>query len=185
MGCTGANTKEGRPKAQMEEQKRKEEILKSQEKKNNSLQSQSTKAGNNSVGFNKQEEKDPNDIIKKRTEGVLDREFDEFKDCIITNEQDFQNKIKLFIPTYIGEKERNMKDEILTHTFQANFSNEHIIAINGIHVKKIEIQGNSFCIFHDSIAKSNYYYEAFIIDSREGINDLTYFPSPKPNPLID
>ncbi|MCQ2816599.1 MAG: hypothetical protein MJ252_04950 [archaeon] len=122
-------------------------------------------------------------LILRRTKGFL--ESDEFFDCVMTNEEELQKNIKYYIPSYLpdpknnGETIRNMEDEILTHTFHTDWSKQVIIAVNGVHVTKIEIKNGKYFLTHDETRSSKYFYEAFIVVKKQGVKDIEY-NSPKP-----
>lgn len=119
-------------------------------------------------------------LIKRRAHGILDKEMNDFEDCLISNEEELQNQVKYYIQTYIKknekEIEKNLDDGILTHTFCPDFTTECMIVVNGMHVKRIEHINGTFCLFYENIPKSKHYYEAFILNKIDGIVQLSYSP---------
>ena len=125
-----------------------------------------------------------NNICRGVATGLLRNDLN-FTDSIIYNQQELDDKLRIFIPTKIqkedsNDTEYNTKDDILTNSISINFDVECIIAINKINrVFKVEesLEGD-YVIFHDNQPGSSNKYIALIV-KKLGKNAKITFNTPK------
>ena len=96
-------------------------------------------------------------LAEKIVSGIVQPFGDKtFKDCIISNESEFEDKIVDFIPTKIPDPENddneipNINDDIVTQSLKVDFNINCIIALSGIHkVLKVERHNDNYLVYHD------------------------------------
>ena len=110
-----------------------------------------------------------NNICRAVATGLLRSDLN-FTDTIIYNQQDLDDKLRIFIPTKIQKKdtnttEYNTKDDILTNSITIDFDKQCLLAINGVNrVFRVEegLDGD-YVIFHDNLPGSPNQYIALVV----------------------
>jgi len=117
-----------------------------------------------------------NYIINK-TEGIL-KKNSQFKDCLITNYYELDEKLIEFIPTritYNNKDEYNINDNIITNSFNFNFDENFLIAVNGVNdILKVEEKGGNYLIFHDNIAVNPEKYICVVVKQIIGTPQISF-----------
>ena len=116
------------------------------------------------------------------------RNSSDFKDSIIYNQQELDEKLRVFIPTKIKNEETNnmdynTKDDILTNSLVINFDDECLIVVNGVNrIFKVEENQGNYMIFHDELPGSYDKYTALIVKKLGPLSEIRY-ATPKFIPL--
>ena len=117
-----------------------------------------------------------NYIINK-TEGIL-KKNSQFNDCLITNYYELDEKLIEFIPTRItsnNKDELNINDNIITNSFNFNFDENFLIAVNGVNdILKVEEKGGNYLIFHDNIAVNPEKYICVVVKQIIGTPQISF-----------
>jgi hypothetical protein len=129
---------------------------------------------------------EPN-LAEKMVSGIVQPFGDKtFKDCIINNESEFDDKIVDFIPTKIPDPENddneipNINDDIVTQSLKVDFNINCIIALSGIHkVLKVERHNDNYLVFHDGQKGKKNTYIAIVVQKIIGGFPTIEFNPPK------
>ena len=112
-------------------------------------------------------------LIKKILKGYLQGNF---KDCLITNNDQLEEYLVSYIPTKIKNEENNLElihninDDILTQSIEINFEDEYIIALSGLNeILKVEEYNGNYLVFYDKGGDINKYIAIFV----SKINDFS------------
>ena len=131
-----------------------------------------------------EEDQNPNNLCRAVATGLLRNDLN-FTDTIIYNQQDLDDKLRIFIPTKIQKKdtnttEYNTKDDILTNSISIDFENQCLIAISGINrvLKVEETEEGDYVIFHDNQRASPNQYIALVV-RKLGRSSKMIFNPPK------
>lgn len=113
----------------------------------------------------------PNLIVKKFTGNLADDS--NFQHCLIKNEEELENHLRQFIPTdkknSNGTYEKNTEDEILTRSFQFDFSKHVVLVFKGISIFKVYKDGDLFAVRQGVKKVEDYHYTAVYVTVPEGI----------------
>ena len=128
---------------------------------------------------------EPN-LAEKIVSGIVQPFGDKtFKDCIINNETEFEDKIVDFIPTKIPDPENddneipNINDDIVTQSLKVDFSLNDIIALSGFNeILKVENNNGNYLIYHDGKKGNKKTYIAIVVEKI-----ITDFPNLQFNPI--
>ncbi len=125
-----------------------------------------------------------NVCLKKYT-GQLDLQSDNnFKDSIISNMEELEDKLRQYIPTKIKKDDSdvptfNVGDDILTKSVAIDFSKCYLLAIHGVNqVLRVEEENGNYLIYHDNQPASKNKYFALIV-KQIGINPNIFYATPK------
>ena len=119
-----------------------------------------------------------NYIINK-TEGIL-KKNSQFKDCLITNYYELDEKLIEFIPTRItyNNKDSWRKHESLYQlSFFNSFTriNKTTMYVNGVNdILKVEEKGGNYLIFHDNIAVNPEKYICVVVKQIIGTPQISF-----------
>jgi len=115
--------------------------------------------------------------IVGKTEGIL-KKNSQFKDCLITNYYELEEKLIEFIPTRIkfnNKDEFNINDNIITNSLNFNFDENFLIAVNGVNdILKVEEKGGNYLIFHDNIAVNPEKYICVVVKQIIGTPQISF-----------
>lgn len=125
-------------------------------------------------------------LAQKMVRGHLEPFGDKkFEDCIIKNEEEFENKIIDFIPTKIPDPNDdnkeipNVSDDIVTQSLKVDFSLNDIIALSGFNeILKVENNNGNYLIYHDGKKGNKKTYIAIVVEKI-----ITDFPNLQFNPI--
>ena len=107
-----------------------------------------------------------------------------FEDTLIKSQEDLDDKLRCYIPTKIKKPDSddlafNTKDDILTKSANINFSNNYIIALNGINkVVRVEEMDGNYVIYHDNKPGYRNRYVALVV-RKIGPNPKFILATPK------
>ena len=98
-----------------------------------------------------------------------------FRDCLITNDKELEEKLINFIPTKIpndnnpNELVHNVLDDIITQSVEFNFDKNNIIALRGINkILKVEECNGNYLVFQNERKEISSKYIAIIVKKLNG-----------------
>ena len=124
------------------------------------------------------------EIIAKY-EGILESS-ESFEDTIIYSDKELEEKVRTFIATKIPSKdnpnyhEPNILDDILTQSYQIDFSKHVVIAVNGVKINRIQTIAGNYVLYHQGQPGSSTNYYAYVV-RRLPSNPILIFEPEKPS----
>lgn len=125
-------------------------------------------------------------VCFKILHGYLESDQTGFKDTVIKNEKELEDNIKMYIPTYIkdknGQQKPNIIDDILTNSLKIDFNKQYVVVMNAINITDVlEKKGNYF-VRHDNRPGSVQEYNAAVVRKLPG-NPIIIMEKEKPFPV--
>jgi hypothetical protein len=135
-------------------------------------------SSSNIIEVNKKLFSNSENYIVNKTKGILNKNS-QFIDCLITNKEELEEKLIDFIPTRIKidnkEDQYNIDDNIITKSFEFNFDENYLIALNGLNdVLKVEEKGGNYLIYHDNIPANPENYICVVVKQIIGTPQISF-----------
>ena len=135
---------------------------------------------------NEQDNNEPvssKNLCVKMLTGLLQSDCN-FTDTLIMNQDELDDKLRLYIPTKIKKENsdtliHNLGDRILTKADNIDFNKYYLIAINGVNrVLRVEEENGNYLIVHDNQPGYKNKYIALVVE-KLGSNPEFFYASPK------